>query len=413
MNHLPKDWDLVSFADLGQWYGGGTPSKSNPAYWRDGTLPWLSPKDMGDDVLSGTLDQINPSAVAETSVKLVPAGSVAVVVRSGILERTLPVALVTFVTTLNQDMKAVVPRAGIMPEWIAWGLRAGGTDLLTRVRKAGTTVASIEMSKFFAQTLPVPPLEEQQRIVTLLEDHLTRLDVANASLAKARLLANSLIKAAVLATIPSPLPSHWTQSTVAEVGDSRLGRQRHPDWHTGPNMRPYLRVANVFEDRIDSSDVMEMDFSGCFEEFRLLAGDVLLNEGQSPHLLGRPAIYRGVPEEVAFTNSLIRFRPGPSVLSEWALLVFRHHMHSRRFMRESRITTNIAHLSLKRLLTVEFPVPPLEEQRQIVERLRQDLDEIERLSNDVRRRLAQASLLRRSLLASAFTGQLAKERSLV
>ncbi len=120
-------------------------------------------------------------------------------------------------------------------------------------------------------------------------------------------------------------------------------------------MHPYLRVANVFEDRIDTTDVMQMTFSDEeFERYRLRPGDVLLNEGQSPRLLGRPAIYRGQPPDVAFTNSLIRFRAGPSVAPEWALAVFRHYMRSRRFMRESRITTNIAHLSAKRFSAVEF-----------------------------------------------------------
>ena len=128
-------------------------------------------------------------------------------------------------------------------------------------------------------------------------------------------------------------------------------------------MKPYLRVANVFEDRIDATDVMQMHFDEAdFEKFRLRSGDVLLNEGQSPELLGRPAAYQGEPPDVAFTNSLIRFVPKPGVTSEWALLVFRRHMHMGRFQQESRITTNIAHLALGRFRTVEFPVPPLEVQ---------------------------------------------------
>lgn len=135
-------------------------------------------------------------------------------------------------------------------------------------------------------------------------------------------------------------------------------------------MHPYLRVANVFEDRIDATDLKEMDFTGVFERYRLAPGDVLLNEGQSPELLGRPAIYRGHPTAVAFTNTLLRFRAGPEVTPEWALVVFRHYMHSGRFAREARITTNIAHLSSKRFKNVEFPVPPIAEQRQIVEILK-------------------------------------------
>jgi hypothetical protein len=175
----------------------------------------------------------------------------------------------------------------------------------------------------------------------------------------------------------SRLPPGWRWSTVGEAGRIDLGRQRHPDWHTGPEMRPYLRVANVFEDRIDTSDLKEMDFSGVFGRYKLEPGDVLLNEGQSPELLGRPAIYRGHPENVAFTNTLLRFRAGPEVLPEWALIVFRRHMHYGRFAREARITTNIAHLSARRLKPVEFPVPPLAEQRRIVDILEDHLSRLD------------------------------------
>lgn len=164
------------------------------------------------------------------------------------------------------------------------------------------------------------------------------------------------------------LPNGWAWATVEQVGKVQLGRQRSPKHHDGPHMRPYLRVANVFEDRIDTSDVMSMNFEPEeFERYRLLAGDVLLNEGQSPELLGRPALYRGEPADTAFTNTLIRFQPEDGILPEWALIVFRRHMHFGRFTRESRITTNIAHLSANRFKTVEFPVPPTEEQRRIAE----------------------------------------------
>ncbi len=160
---------------------------------------------------------------------------------------------------------------------------------------------------------------------------------------------------------------------MAEAGKVDLGRQRHPDWHMGDHPRPYLRVANVFEDRLDR-DVMEMDFPpNVFKKFKLQPGDILLDEGQSPHLLGRPAMYRGQPKDIAFTNSLLRFRANPDVLPEWALLVFRHYMHSGRFTREVRITTNIADLSASRFKSIESPIPPLPEQQHIVEVAYRDL----------------------------------------
>lgn len=150
-----------------------------------------------------------------------------------------------------------------------------------------------------------------------------------------------------------------------------------------------------------------MDMSDAeWRRFRLKDGHVLLNEGQTPELLGRPAVYRGEPPEVAYTNSLIRFRAGAGVLPEWALLVFRSHMHTRRLMRESQITTNIAHLAAGRFKTVEFPVRPVHEQQQRVCWAREQLDACGRLRKAVAQCTSNSSALRRSILAAAFAGRL-------
>ena len=205
----------------------------------------------------------------------------------------------------------------------------------------------------------------------------------------------------------SDLPPGWEMVTVGEAGEVSLGRQRAPRYHRGDGMRPYLRVANVFEDRIDTTDVMEMHFSDEeFERYRLRPGDVLLNEGQSPHLLGRPAIYRGNPADVAFTNSLIRFRARPEVMPEWALIVFRHHMHSKRFMRESRITTNIAHLSASRFSAVEFPIPPLAEQKRIVAAIEEQLSRVDAGAAALERARLSLKRMRTAVLAWACMGRL-------
>lgn len=203
------------------------------------------------------------------------------------------------------------------------------------------------------------------------------------------------------------LPPGWAWATVDGVGEVQLGRQRAPKYHTGTNMRPYLRVANVFEDRIETSDVMSMHFDPDeFERYRLLPGDILLNEGQSPELLGRPAMYRGAPTDVAFTNSLIRFRPYLGIEPAWALTVFRHYMRIGRFTRESRITTNIAHLSANRFKTIEFPVPPVEEQRRIVAVLEEGLSDLDRTIHDLVPLGRHLERLTESVIHAAVLGRL-------
>ncbi|MET9013754.1 restriction endonuclease subunit S [Streptomyces olivaceoviridis] len=254
--------------------------------------------------------------------------------------------------------------------------------------------------------LPLPPLAEQCRVVEALEEQLSRIEAGAATLHQARQRLEGLRKRVLVWSVPDEAPSGWKVTTVEGAGTIELGRARHPDWHHGPEMRPYLRVANVFEDRIDTSDVMEMDFSGVWEKYRLEPGDVLLNEGQSPHLVGRPALYQGVPKDVAFTNSLLRFKAGVDVLPEWALLVFRRHLHAKRFMREVRITTNIAHLSAKRLKKVEFPVPPLDVQKRLVQRSEELLSGIAAMDQQVGIGLRRAAALKSALLRRAFLGGL-------
>lgn len=262
-------------------------------------------------------------------------------------------------------------------------------------------------------SIPVPPRAEQERIVAAIEEHLSRLAAAEAAAMSAERRIKALEKA-VITQASSTLapPSHWKAVSVADAGSVGLGLQRSPKRHSGPNMRPYLRVANVFEDRIDDSDVMLMDMTDAeWERFKLRDGDVLLNEGQTPELLGRPAIYRGDPPDVAFTNSLIRFQANDAVDPEWALLVFRSHMHNRRFMRESQITTNIAHLAAGRFKTVEFPLPPLDEQRACVSEARAGLEACARLRGEVVAGRTRSAGLRRSILAAAFSGRLVPQDS--
>ena len=366
---------------------------------------------MGPEVIRSTQARITEAAVGGSAVRRVPAGSVALVVRSGILQRTLPIAVVPMEVTLNQDMKALVPGSDVDARWVAWGLRNREQALLKQCRKAGTTVASIETKRLLAHELPVPPLDEQRRIVEILEDHLSRLDVAEAGIATAQRRLKALHKSVLLELIPdvSDYPADWQSSTVERAGNVGLGRQRHPDWHVGPNMKPYLRVANVFEDRVDTRSVYEMHWPGdTFDRFRLVPGDVLLNEGQTPELLGRPALYRGQPAEVAFTNSLLRFQAHQGVQPEFALLVFRRHMHAGRFTRESRITTNIAHLSAARLKPIEFPIPPVHVQQELVNRADEQLSALSRLEAETAAAMARSAGLRRALLGAAFSGQLSR-----
>jgi type I restriction enzyme S subunit len=106
-SELPRGWTRQAMADIGHWFGGGTPSKANPRFWTGGKIPWVSPKDMKSDLITDAKDHITVEAVAQSATNLVEEGSILIVVRSGILQHTLPVAVTQRQVTLNQDLKAI------------------------------------------------------------------------------------------------------------------------------------------------------------------------------------------------------------------------------------------------------------------------------------------------------------------
>src|SRR6056297_730132 len=199
MTELPATWANAKFSDFGTWIGGGTPSKANPRFW-NGPIPWVSPKDMKTKVIRKAIDGITEEAVENSAAKLVPAGSVLIVTRSGILAHTLPIAVTAVESTLNQDLKALALPDGISSDYVAWGMRAFEQRILDKCRKGGTTVHSIEMPRLAAFELPIAPTNEQRRIVEKIEAMFDEIDAGVESLQTARatlgLYRQSLLKSA-------------------------------------------------------------------------------------------------------------------------------------------------------------------------------------------------------------------------
>ncbi len=310
------------------------------------------------------------------------------------------------------------PGPRVDPNYLFWAIQdeALQTRLIAKAR--GVSYPAIRDVDVMGETIPVPPLDEQRAIVAAIEDAFARIDVIEAELDAVGLaqvrFVKALLRDALLAgrgpmSGPSPYSTvnGWRTVAIGEIGEVRLGRQRSPKYHSGPQMRPYLRVANVFEDRIDTGDIMSMTFTDAeFETYRLQEGDILLNEGQSPEMVGRPAMYRGSPPDVAFTNSLVRFRPGDAIDGEFALMAFRAMLHNGRFKQEARITTNIAHLSASRFAAIEIVLPPLAEQRNAVAEATRHQDMLRGTSLLRDQVLALLRSLRASVLHRAFTGEL-------
>lgn len=208
----------------------------------------------------------------------------------------------------------------------------------------------------------LPLLDEQQRIADLLwaAEHLRR------SIQELRAAANRVERR----LLEAEFNADWPRWKVAELGGVQLGQQRHPKYADGPNMKPYLRVANVGDNVLDLSDVAAMDFSGPgAEKFRLQYGDILLNEGQSLELVGRAAMFRDEIEDCYMQKTLVRFRSGDGILPEFALAWFRRCFLLGDFAAMAQRTSSMAHLTAVRFAAMPMPRPSIEEQATLVERV--------------------------------------------
>jgi type I restriction enzyme S subunit len=164
-----------TLGDLVSIRGGGTPDKSNPLFW-SGSIPWISPKDMKHRRLSDSIDHISENATRVSPAKLLPVGSVLVVVRGMILVHTVPVALLEAPATINQDIKALVPRPEITGTYLTAVLWALNRQLLELVEKSTHDTRKLQTDALLHFEIPVPPLRDQQRIVARLDDLQAKVD---------------------------------------------------------------------------------------------------------------------------------------------------------------------------------------------------------------------------------------------
>ena len=161
-----KGWPCIVITDACRAiFGGGTPSKSHPEYFT-GTVPWVSPKDMKSSVISDSIDHITEEAIAHSTTNRVPAHSVLMVIRSGILKHTLPVATNSVPVTINQDMKAFVPNGVVTTAFLMHFFKAIEPDVLAGVR--GVTADNIDFKAFQKRTIIVPPMELQEQFAAFV-----------------------------------------------------------------------------------------------------------------------------------------------------------------------------------------------------------------------------------------------------
>lgn len=269
---------------------------------------------------------------------------------------------------------------------------------LRSLARQTTNISNLPPSEMARAMIPLPPLKEQERIVTVLREAAKLRRIR----AQTEDIAGKLIPSIFNEMFGTGHDgSRHRLDQFAEVvsgvakGRSMMGGNREV---------PYMRVANVQAGRLDLSEIKTIPATEAeIEELRLQPGDVLLTEGGDFDKLGRGAIWHGEIQDCIHQNHIFRVRPHPGKLDPVFFSAFLQSAAGRRFfLRAAKRTTNLASINMSQLRALPLPAIPFAQQakfRKRVEAFEAVMQENASLS------LCQKELAG-SLNAYAFTGEL-------
>ena len=165
--------------DLGRWYSGGTPPRESPEHW-DGDLPWISAKDINSTRLRAPTTFITRGAATSHS-RVVPAGSLLVIVRGMALAHGLPVVETDREVAFNQDLRALVCGPGVHPRYVYYALIGNRWRLDAHIDRAAHGTARV-VDSVYSERIRVPALDEQHEIADFLDRECARIDALRAEL---------------------------------------------------------------------------------------------------------------------------------------------------------------------------------------------------------------------------------------
>jgi restriction endonuclease S subunit len=402
---LPGEWRRIPLDEL------VTLSTASGVPEDDPTLPFVGmehvARDTGEVVDSG--DPISYSSAAS----IVQPGQV-------LYGRLRPYLNKVFVPTepvyASREFIPIVVGPEILSAFLAYRLRSADFVEFAVSLNAGDR-PRVKWPQMNAFVLGLPPLEEQERIVEILEDQLSRLDTALQSVQavreKAAQFRRSLLHAAFTGALTGhdvedgELPDGWNSTTLDQVVEFRNGYAFKSEWYTEDGVR-VVRGQNVSHGFVDWSDERRVspERASEYQRFELNAGDLLL-------ALDRPLISTGLKWAVLSDDdvpSLLlqrvgRITPDESVLSKTFLHLWVQSPIFISGINPGR-SLGIPHISTKELEGLTLHIPPLDEQERIVTILDEQLSRLDAslaVADEVEERSAA---LRRSLLHSAFTGHL-------
>ena len=381
-------WPVKTLGDVCELVNGATPDTKVREYW-GGKHAWITPAEMGgldSPFISMSRRTLSDKGLASCSATMVPPKTVILSSRAPIghlVINEVPMAT-------NQGCKSLIPKDGLDFSFLYYYLKAN-VELLESLG-TGTTFKELSGTQLKTVEIPVPPLDEQKRIVALLDAATARVTELTACYEKARTHANNLFTSALRDALEGK--ADWPVKTLGDLMTVQNGYAFDSKYFSPVGKIGLIRIRDL-RGGVDTEARYDGPFS---DEYEVSAGDYLIGmDGEF-----RCYEWKGEP---ALLNQRVCRLQGFSKSLESRFLYYGINKFLKDIEDVTGYTT-VKHLSSKSILAIEMSLPPLAEQKQIVARLDLMRAKTSEMVAAYDAKLTAAKNLRQSILEAAFAGDL-------
>lgn len=386
-------WQRTALGDICVTTSGGTPSRSRPEFF-GGHIPWIKSGDLTDGAVESCSEYITQQGLSQSSAKLFNEGTILLAMYGATVGK---LGILGMCAATNQAVCGITPPDALDRKFLFYFLLSQRPNLIGQ--SIGGAQPNISQTIIRELMLPIPPLPDQRRIVDLL----TRAEGIVRLRREAAAKAAELIPAIFIDMFGDPVrnPKAWPIVPLGSVATVQGGLQVTRARLSHPLERPYLRVANVYRDRLDLVEIKSIRLTEAeLNRTRLQIGDLLFVEGHgNPQEVGRVAVWDGSIQDCTHQNHLIRARPNnDQLMPEFACVQLNTPAGRQSLLRAGKTTSGLSTISAQNVKDAEVMLPRMALQRDFV-KLAEEAQSIATLQTEAQLK-AQATF--NALLAQAF-----------
>lgn len=405
MSKLPNGWVTTLLSEIASIQMGQSPDSRSYNEKGDG-LPFFQGKTEFGKLFPKVRKWCNdPKKIAET-------GDILLSVRAPVG----PTNLAAERCCIGRGLAAIQAYAPLNQKYLLHHFR--NIEAWLTQQGTGSTFAAVSSDFVRGLEVPVAPLNEQKRIADKLDALLARVDACRERLDRIPLIIKHCREAVLAAATSGELTEDWREqhryrlewetTVLGSIGSVTGGLTKNPNRLAFTLRKPYLRVANVYANRLELDDVAKIGLTEVeFQKTLLVKGDLLIVEGNgSRDQIGRAAIWNDNIPDCVHQNHLFRWRSNGKILPKFALFWLLSSECRASLVELASTTTGLYTLSISKVASIPVRVPSLDEQQEIVSRIENLFTYADRLEAHYQAARTQVELLTPALLSKAFRGEL-------